>query len=50
MGRKIRSVVKVRSLQFECAGVPREGLLVPVLIYGSKAMVSKEKEISRNRA
>ena len=32
----IRSLINARSLQFECARVLHESLLVPVLMYGSK--------------
>ena len=40
----IRSLVNARVLQFECARILHEALLVPVLIYGSKTMLWKEKE------
>ena len=52
-GRKvrgaIRSLVKARSLQLECASVLHEGLLELVLLYGSEAMIWREKERSRIR-
>ena len=41
-GRKvagaIRSVANARSLQFECAKVLHEALILPVLLYSSEAM------------
>ena len=46
----IRSLVNARDLQLECAVVLHETLLVPVLIYGSKTTLWKEKERSRIRA
>ena len=46
----IRSLVNARSLQFECARIMHESLLVPVLTYGSETMIWTEKEISRIRA
>ena len=46
----IRSLVNARNLQFECARVLHETLLVPVLMYGSETMLWKEKERSRVRA
>ena len=46
----IRSLVNARNLQLECARVLHETLLVNVLMYGSEAMLWKEKEISRVRA
>ena len=45
----IRSLVNTRDLQFECAIVLHERLLVPVLMYGSETLW-KEKERSRIRA
>ena len=39
----IRSLVNVRSLQFECARVLHESLLVPVLTYSSETMIWSEK-------
>ena len=36
--RAIRYLVNARSLQFECARVLHEPLLVPVLAYGSKTI------------
>ena len=53
-GRKvagaIKSLVNARSLQFECARVLHESLLVPVLSYGSKKKIWKEEEKYRIRA
>ena len=53
-GRKvagaIRSLVNARNLQFECARVLPETLLVPVLMYDRETMLWKEKERSRIRA
>ena len=46
----IRSLVNVKDLQFECASVLYESLLVPVLMYGSETMLWKKKERSRIRA
>ena len=46
----IRSLVNARSLQFECAMVLHESLLVPVLTCGSETMIWREKERSRFRA
>ena len=46
-GRKvagaIRSLVKARDLQLECARVLHKTLLVPVLMYDSKTMLWKER-------
>ena len=50
VARAIRSLVNVKNLQFECARVLFEILLVPVLTYDSKTMLWKEKERSRIRA
>ena len=41
----IRSLVNARDLQFQCARILHETLLVPVLMYGSETMLWKEKEI-----
>ena len=46
----IRSLVNARDLQLEYARVFHETLFVPVLMYGSKTMLWKEKESSRVRA
>ena len=46
----IRSLVNTKGLQFECARVLHETLLVPVLMYDSERMVRKEKERSRVRS
>ena len=46
----IRSIVNARDLQLECAGVFHETLVVPVLLYGSEAILQKEKKRSRVRA
>ena len=35
----IRSLVNARGLQLECERVVHEGLLVPVLLYGSETMI-----------
>ena len=43
----IRSLVNARDLQFECAGVLHETLLVPVLMYGSGTMLWKVNERSK---
>ena len=43
----IRSLVNARSLQFECARVLHDSLLVPVLTYGCETMIRREKERSR---
>ena len=43
----IRSLVNARSVQLECARVLQESLLEPVLTYGSKTMIWREKERSR---
>ena len=45
----IRSLVNAKDLQFECARVLHETLLVPVLMYGNKTMLWKEKERSKVR-
>ena len=45
----IKSLVNPRSLKLECAKVLRESLLGPVLRYGSKTMIWREKS-SRIRA
>ena len=49
-GRKvagaIRSLVIVRGLHLDCARALHEGLFVPVLLYGSKTMIWREKETS----
>ena len=53
-GRKVAgdsgSLVNTRDLQLECARMVREGLPVPVLLYGSETMIWREKEWSRIRA
>ena len=43
----IRSLVNARSLQFECAMVLHESLLVPVLTDGCETMIWREKERAR---
>ena len=43
----IRSLVSAQDLQFECARVLHETLLVPFLKYGSETRLWKEKERSR---
>ena len=43
----IRSLVNARSLQFECAMVLYESLLVPVLTYDYETMIWRKKETSR---
>ena len=45
----IKSLVNARSLQFECARVLHESVLVPDLTYGSETMIWREKEMSRIR-
>ena len=49
MAGVIRSLVNARDLQLECTRVLHETLLVPVLTYGSKTILWKEKERSRIR-
>ena len=44
-----RFIVNARDLQFDCARVLHETLLVPVLINGSEIMLRKEKKRSRIR-
>ena len=39
-----------RSLKLEYARVLHEGLLMPVLLYGSETMIWREKERSRSKA
>ena len=39
----ISSLVNARSLQFDCAWVLHESLLVPVLTYGSETIIWREK-------
>ena len=46
----IRSLVKARSLQLECAMVFHELLLVPVLTDGRESMIWREKKRSKIRA
>ena len=46
----IRSLVNPRDLQLECDRLLHETLLVPVLMYGSEAMLWKEKARSKVRA
>ena len=46
----IRSLVKPRDLQLECDRLLHETLLVPLLMYGSEAMLWKEKARSKVRA
>ena len=46
----IRSLVNARNLQFECAMVLQEVLLMSVLLYESETVVQREKEKSRIRA
>ena len=43
------SLVNPKSLQYECTRILDDSLLVLVLLYGSNAMVCREKEISRVR-
>ena len=45
----IRSLVNVMSLQPECARVLHDSLLVPVLKYGSEAMIWRKMERSSIR-
>ena len=53
-GRRVayatRSMVNARDLQLEYASVLHESLLMPVLMYGSEAMIWKENERYRIRA
>ena len=46
----IRSQVNAMGLQFQCARVLHENLLVPVLMYSSETMIWKEEERSRIKA
>ena len=46
----IRFLVNARGLQFGCAMVLYETLLIPVLMYGNETMIWKEKERSWIRA
>ena len=39
----IKSIVNARNLQFECARILYETLLVPVLMYGSETMLWKNR-------
>ena len=39
----IRSLVKAKDLQLECARVLHETLVVPVITYGSETMLGKRK-------
>ena len=47
-GRKVtgvfRSLVNARGLKLECTRLLHEALLVPVLLYGSKTMVSEKRK------
>ena len=43
----IRSLINARDLQFQCARVLHETLLVAVLMYGMETILVKEKERSR---
>ena len=45
----IKFHVKARGLQFECARVLHESLLLPAIMYDSETMIWKEKERSRIR-
>ena len=45
----IRSLVKARGMQLECARALNESLLVPVLMYGSETLIWRKKERSRIR-
>ena len=42
-GGLFRFPVNARDLQLECARVLHETLLIPVLMYGSKTMLWKER-------
>ena len=46
----IRSLVNAKNMHIEFARVSHETLLIPVLMYGNKTMLWKEKEIPRIRA
>ena len=46
----IRSLVNDMCLQLDCTRVLHEGLLVPVLLYGSKTIIWREKERLRIRS
>ena len=39
----IRSLLNTTGLQFECATVLHDSLMVPVLTYGSETMIWKEE-------
>ena len=45
----IRSLVNVMGLQLECVSQLHEGLLVPILLYGSETMIWREKDMSTIR-
>ena len=46
----IRSLISARGLQLECVRMLHEGLLVPVLLYGSETVIWGEKDRCRIRA
>ena len=52
-GRRVTGAIRflgnARSLQLECARVLHESLLVPILTYGGKTMIWREKERSKIR-
>ena len=43
----IRSLVKAKSFQLECAKVLHESLLVLILTYGNETMIWRKKERSK---
>ena len=43
----LRSLISAKGLQLECARVVHKSLLVPVLMYGSEALIWNKKEKSR---
>ena len=47
---KSGKLVNVEDLQFQCARILHETLLLSVLMYGSETMLWKQKERSRVRA
>ena len=46
----INKAINARGLQLECVRVLYQALLMPVLLYDSKRMIWREKEMSRIRA
>ena len=46
----IMTLVNARELQFDCARILHETLLVPALMYGNETILLKEKESFRVRS